>query len=71
MEILLSILQIPTASSVHRAEGKGVGKCINVDPFKGIHTISNSQKKTRYFSPNPDTEKCFSFMCILTPCARE
>lgn len=37
METFLPILQTPVASSVQQEEGKGIGKYLNVVPFKAVH----------------------------------
>ena len=68
MAVLLPILQTPMASSVHQAGRKGTGKCFSVVPFEGVHTVFNSQKKTKCFHPNSYIETCLSFMYFYLPC---
>ena len=71
MEILPPILQTPLASPVYQAGKRGIWNCIHMVPSKGVHIISNSQRKTGYINPNSHVEMHLSLIRIFTSCTKD
>ena len=57
--------------SSHQAGEKGIRKHFSVALFKGVRTLSDSQRKAENFDPNSYIKMCLSFRCIFTSSAED